>query len=487
MNLLSTLDKLAEQFPDLIALQGQGISRRYPQLRDDVIVLADWLTQNKRRVVALLADNHPEWVVVDLACQLANVMLLPLPLYFTESQRQHAMQSVGADTLLYSADLSLPKLPAAPLSSLRAYALPFAPVPLPEACSKITFTSGSTGTPKGVCLSQAQQWQVAEALVQRVALTQVRHLSVLPLATLLENIAGVYAPLLVGGTVCLPSLTELGWQGSSALHQQRWLSSLRAWQPESMILIPQLLEQWLNALHSGAEVLNSLQFVAVGGAKVSPGLLAEARSRGIPVYEGYGLSECASVVALNAPLDIAHHGVGKPLPGVRVHFDDGEILVEGRSFLGYVGEPGSWYPRVVRTGDLGRLDSEGYLHIDGRRKNVLISSFGRNISPEWIEAELQRHPAIVNAVLFGDSRPYCVALLFSSASKGELQPWLQALNQTLPDYAQVRDVLIVSPSPEQRSAWFTDNGRPRRAIIAEHFQAAIDCLYSHPTTTEVSA
>src|SRR5690606_36978821 len=127
-----------------------------------------------------------------------------------------------------------------------------------------------------------------------------RHLCVLPLAVLLENVAGVYAPLLAGAEVVLPSLDEVGFTGT-ALDVPRFLAALARHAPHSLILMPQLLQVLVGAAEQGAPLRDFLRCVAVGGARVSPVLLRRAEAAGLPVVEGYGLSECASVVCLNTP------------------------------------------------------------------------------------------------------------------------------------------------------------------------------------------
>ena len=96
----------------------------------------------------------------------------------------------------------------------------------------------------------------------------------------------------------------------------------------------------------------------------------------------------ASVACLNLPDNHEPGSVGQPLEHVDIQIESGEIIVHGNSFLGYLDDPASWYPQTVATGDLGHLDENGFLYINGRKKNILISSFGRNISPEWIESQL---------------------------------------------------------------------------------------------------
>ncbi|MDP2283896.1 MAG: AMP-binding protein, partial [Pseudohongiella sp.] len=158
-------------------------------------------------------------------------------------------------------------------------------------------------------------------------------------------------------------------------------------------------------------------------------------------------------------------------------------------FLGYVGEPESWSGHVeeswVATGDLCDVDAEGYLHFQGRRKNLIVSSYGRNISPEWVEREISFDPRIAQVIVLGDSRPFCTALLAvhnKSVTDHQIQQVLDSANKRLPEYARVqRWFRLDSPlglGTGAASDLMTTNGRPRRPQIEHHFQAEIDALYA---------
>ncbi|OXS13720.1 hypothetical protein CGX12_18210 [Zobellella denitrificans] len=194
-----------------------------------------------------------------------------------------------------------------------------------------------------------------------------------------------------------------------------------------------------------------------------------ARRLGIPAYEGYGLSECGSVVALNAPGRDKTGTVGRPLDHLRVRIaDDGEIHVRGGAMLGYLGAPPTAGGDIA-TGDLGRLDDDGFLLLTGRKKNVQITAFGRNFSPEWVEAEAQGCPAIDQLVIIGDGLPANVALIRPAAGReDELAGQIADLNRRLPDYARIHHWLVPSPSLAARGL-LTANGRPRRDAIRQAF------------------
>jgi thiaminase len=339
---------------------------------------------------------------------------------------------------------------------------------MPETTAKITFTSGSTGTPKGVCLSSAQMTSTTLALQERLAGVQLQeHLCILPLATLLENIAGVYLPLLMGATVTVAPLHSLGMTGSSGLDLGRLVAGINQSKPQSLILVPELALALVAAAEQGQLDCHSFRFLAVGGGRVSPELLARGRDVGLPLYEGYGLSECSSVVALNKPGDECKGTVGKPLSHVEVMVGpDHHILVRGNTHLGYLGdepEGDEW----LDTGDLGRLSPEGFLTVNGRAKNLLITSFGRNISPEWLESELIQALGAQQSVVFGDGEPHPSALVVirDGRSSDQLRSALTELNAGLPDYARLEALYIRRQLLTQAAGHLTTNGRPVRHQI----------------------
>jgi long-subunit acyl-CoA synthetase (AMP-forming) len=171
------------------------------------------------------------------------------------------------------------------------------------------------------------------------------------------------------------------------------------------------------------------------------------------------------------------------LPHLKLQVVDGEIHIIGNSFLGYLNEPDSWYADSVATGDLGYIDDKGFIQLHGRRKNLLISSFGRNINPEWVESEILAHPLIQQCIVVGDAKPYCSALIYADPARinyHEIQQWLDQANRTLPDYAQVQTWLRLNAPMSQANKLLTENGRPRREAIAAHYSPAIEQLYSHP-------
>jgi long-subunit acyl-CoA synthetase (AMP-forming) len=349
--------------PAVVSPQGEF---SYSALIERVRGHAQWARRLPRRV-GLLFANGPDHVVCDLALSFAGKELVPLPEFFSDAQLLHVVQAAQlshavADSV--SAEratrlgLTVHQLAAESLTNI---------APASDA-GRIIFTSGTTGKPKGVCLSGRQLLASVAALAQATGASAAdRYLSVLPNSLLLEQIAGTYLPLYVGAAIHIPAAALAASPGS------RLAIAAEQTRATATVLVPELLMAWVKELQTlGRPAPGSLRFIAVGGAPVSRRLATAAWQQGLPVYEGYGLSECSSVVSVNRP-DARRAGtVGRPLSNVQVAIDGGEIVVGGPTVMdGYVGEPkisGSW-----RTGDLGHFDPDGFLIVTGRKDNVIVT------------------------------------------------------------------------------------------------------------------
>ncbi len=488
----------AQQMPDAIAIENKHISLTYADLNQKINILVNDLGRHHLHSVALLADNGPAWCIADLACLQAELMLVPIPHFFSARQVAHLINSAGIDAILTQQAEPLQQLltalgvdhdVAASLSiagqSLELIRLHLPKTQRPDACAKVTFTSGSTGEAKGVCLQADVMHTVSHALAQITgANSNDRHLALLPYATLLENIGGIYAPLLSGATIVSPSLADVGLSGSSTLDVQRFVSMLVASQATTCIMIPQMLHALVVAIEAGAPQPHTLRFIAVGGAPVSAQLLQRADALGLPVYEGYGLSEASSVVAVNSPLHHKPGSVGKVLPHAEVRFaDDGEILVKGGLFSGYLNDTpftSAYWP----TGDIGHIDDEGFLYLSGRKKHIFITAFGRNVSPEWVERELTMEPVIAQCCLFGEARPFNVAIIVArnlgdmKVTAQMVQQAVDAANRQLPDYASISAWILADEAFSIANGLWTGTGRARRQHIFKQYEQQIAQLYT---------
>lgn len=425
-------------------------------------------------LVALSADNSPDWILIDLALQESGMISIPIPSFFSRHQIEKIFESFDVVALVRPTGSTLAsdqgfevtkevRLTASLSLVLRRVTKESGDLSLVQPGSKLTFTSGSTGDPKPVPLSASAQWAVAGAIAEVLApMGLSRHLCMLPLAILLENLAGVYAALAMGSEVVLLPSSELGLAGSSGFDAAKAYECIRVWDAQTIILLPEMLNRLCRYLEQSASSLTCLKFVAVGGSKVSPGLIRRARALGLPVYEGYGLSEAASVVALNRPGADRVGSVGQVLPHLTVkEASDGEILIRQK-------HSEQW----LATGDLGRLDSDGYLYVTGRKKNVLITSFGRNVSPEWPELLLQEFPEIKQTIVYGNDQPHLSALLVpisTQISDQRLEEIVLATNEQLPDYARIGDWQRIDKPFSAEDGFLTSNGRLRRDQIGAQY------------------
>lgn len=487
---LSALQAHAVTQPDHPALISDTISISYRQLVETVAEAAQVLRSSGIHMMALAADNTPAWAIADLACMQASIPLIPVPHFFSPTQVAHMLQQAGVDAILTDradqlvqllSQLSIPHELISGIAGLQLLRINARQRQTPPDCAKITYTSGSTGEPKGVCLTLAAMECVAASLAQRTAAcSSDHHLALLPYATLLENIGGLYAPLIAGASIHAPGMAAVGMSGASGLDVATFVAMLHRSGATTCIMIPQMLHALVAAISAGAPRPERLRYIAVGGAPVSPHLLEVAVSIGLQVYEGYGLSEASSVVAVNAAGANRPGSVGKPLPHVTLSFaDDGEIMVHGSLFSGYLGDRQLAADEAWPTGDIGYLDGDGYLHLSGRKKHIFITAFGRNVSPEWVERELSIEPAIAQCCVFGEARPFNVAVICARKGydRAAVEAAVAAANMRLPDYARItRWIPAVEPFTVANGLW-TGTGRPRRKHLENCYRDQLDLMY----------
>jgi long-subunit acyl-CoA synthetase (AMP-forming) len=491
---LEAIRRRAAIAADAPALLWRDRPLNYGSLVRRVDAAGAWLKASGARVVALDLENGPDWVVLDLAALALGLCCVPLPPFFSPAQRRHAVTAAGVDLVVSDrparladelGDLLGPAhvLPfgVQAASALRVTpGTPLGAVALRSDIRKVTFTSGTTGSPKGVPLSARQIGDVVSSLAAATAMAaDDTHLALTPFAVLLENIGGLYVPLSVGARVALRPIAEIGVRGGAGVDGQRLTAACVEAGATTAIFTPQTLQALVECLEQANAERPPLRFAAVGGAPVSPRLLERATRAGLPVHEGYGLSECASVVALNTTAERRAGSVGRVLPHVRVEVAaDGEILVRGAGFSGYLGSAGS-VGEPLRTGDLGHLDDDGFLYLTGRRRDVFITAFGRNVSPAWVERELTLETPIAQAVVFGEARPFNVAVIrpADGTQAVDVDAAIARVNRGLPDYARVTRWVQSNEGFSPANGLLTATGRVRRAEIASRFGPALDSLY----------
>ncbi len=479
--------------PHAVALSGNGQELSYQELVGEVHRIARKLWELNITTLGIDMDNGPVWALFDLAAISAGITLIPIPPFFSPQQVQHCLQQASVQAVVSDN----PEWFRSRASHTVTESWTYLPVLEQEVAlmnaagdgtavdteiSKVTYTSGTTGEPKGVMLP----WERIEPVVASLAATiEVmdgdRHLALMPMAILLENIAGLYVSLWTGATAVLPPLAQTGLRGASGLDIETMVRSIHENEATSVILTPQTLQGLVEAIEQGFERPGHLCFIAVGGAAVSPQLLARARLLKLPVYEGYGLSECASVTTLNTPAHNREGSAGRPLPHTQLRIaEDGEVLVSGNLFAGYLGEAdqelddGWWH-----TGDLGRIDQDGYLYLTGRRRNLFITAYGRNVSPEWVERELVLEKTIIQAAVFGEAKPWNAAVIvpIPGTSPEDLSSSIARVNSTLPDYARITRWHIADEPFTPVNGQLSGTGRIRRQTIHQIYQQQIESLY----------
>ena len=493
-NILDRIARFARERPTSIALADGRIVLSYLDLQQAIERTAALLPA--KRIGLLLANGCP-WAVLDLATQRRATACVPMPPFFSDAQLRHLVADAGLEAIITDQQARVPSLCQAQLlTDITVAGRPLACCTvaqnsshaLPARTAKLSYTSGTTGQPRGVCLSADVVEQVTVSLGEVVGASPAdKALTLLPLSTLLANIAGVYAPLYNGSTAYVPDLANCGVSGSTGVRTDQLVAALHRYQPTVTVLVPHLLKILVEAATQGASLPSSLRYIAVGGAPVSTLLLKRARSLGLPVYQGYGLSEAASVVSMNVAGQDCIRGVGRPLPHTRVRIAaDGEIMVGGCLFSGYLGEPlhrkDEW-----ATGDLGYLDNNGHLHITGRKKTAFATAHGRKLAPEWIESELAGAPAIAQAALFGEGRSFNVAVLVpgNGAAASRIEPVIEVLNRTLPDYARVKRWIVAAEPFSVRNGLANGAGVLNREAIAARYSEQIQQCYEGEKTLAV--
>lgn len=430
-------------------------------------------------VVGILMPNGVRWAIAAVAAAMAGRVLVPLPTFFTWEQIAHVVADAGIGLILTDTPTPEESSSATPTLVVTVDDRQPADARLRSGFSVVTYTSGSTGTPKGVRLGSRQIGWSARALAKASGATSGdRHLSLLPLSLLLEMISAIFVPLIVEGATFfdrdMAEAVGRGRVGSLAAAFERHI-------PTTAVLVPQLLKVWAAELAStGQRAPSSLRFVAVGGAPVPLAVAEAAIKLGIPVHEGYGLSECCSVVALNSPGQRAPGTVGQPLDGLSVTLDNGEIVVAGPSvtdgYLGRADHKGSWH-----TGDLGQFDADGNLTVLGRKDNLIVTGYGRNISPEWVETALLNDQRLMLACLSGGAEAPLTALLIPAPfaekavldiSHEDLGEQVARLTAHLPTYARPERIVALSLIGARAAGLLTDNGRVRRAAVAKFLQTS---------------
>ncbi|WP_435191528.1 AMP-binding protein [Streptomyces sp. bgisy126] len=485
--------------PLVRVLDGRGgvaAAHGYREITRAARALADGIGAGAGRI-GVLCGNTPEFVVADLALLGLRATEVPVPLAFSREQAAGLLEE--ADVCLVDAQGAarlaewgpvLPEGCRVVEVSLAALAGGTEPYAVPEGdedwICKIIHTSGTTSRPKGVRIRAHGVGALIDSLHGAMpAGAFTGYLSFVPFSLLIEQVTGLYLVLLDGGCLTLlpPGTPLVGTSGGAV---EAALPQLAAARPTALVATPALANALLDAARraaaDGLDVAPALfgteraPLICCGGAPVHPETLRGLDAFGIAVYEGYGLSENSSVVSWNTPGARRIGTVGRPLPHVRVRLDEeGELLVSSSSlFDGYTREDPSSCAVVdgwLHTGDLARVDEDGYLTITGRKKNVIITSAGRNVAPEWVEAQYARLPFVRAVAVVGNDLPalHGLFVIDPAADRTEAEHALAAFGaEHLSEVERVETVHLMGADDEAYRRLFTVTGRPMRKAVVEH-------------------
>jgi long-chain acyl-CoA synthetase len=251
-----------------------------------------------------------------------------------------------------------------------------------------------------------------------------------------------------------------------------------------------------------------IRLAVSGAAPINPEILRFFDAAGVLVLEGWGMTETSTAATISTPEDFKVGTIGKPFPGCEVKIaDDGEILVKGPNvFQGYHKNPEATRETIVdgwlHTGDIGEVDSQGFIKITGRKKDIIITAGGKNITPANLEAEIKQHPLVSQCVVVGDRRPYLVALVTLDPEeaikhaqennlpedpaqlaanpdvKAAIDAHVEKINQNFARVEQVKKIAILTHDLSQESGELTPTLKVKRAVVAQKHEDAIEQLYA---------
>jgi long-chain acyl-CoA synthetase len=399
-----------------------------------------------------------------------------------------------------------------------------------DVCS-IIYTSGTTGLPKGVCLTHENFLSDVEAVSKAIpAFTSDLFLSFLPLSHVLERTAGYYVPLLSGASIAYA-------EGIKQLPK-----NLKEFKPTILVCVPRVLEKFHDGIYDkmkgGPKVIRNLFFYALkqregslalifldkivfrkirsklggnlrlivsGGAPLNIKIFKFFKKIGLTVLEGYGLTETAPVLAVNSFEACKAGTVGHPVSGVEIKINpDHEVLVRGPMIMpGYYNSPEETNKAIdqegwLYTGDSGFIDAEGFLAIIGRKKEMMVSSGGKNIWPEPIELLLNSNKFVSQSIVMGDKRNFVSALIVphwqevkrvlqsdqtpeelikSDLLRELMGQEIENINKNLSEYERVRKFVLLPFEFTEARDELTPTLKLRRHVIIGNHLKEIESMY----------
>lgn len=460
--------------------------------------------------VAIVSRTRPDWTIVDLAAALIGAPVIPV--YPTASQAQFdaieratspVLIVVDRDDLRSAApqfrlggrdgdlgDLERPTLTSDEKAEIERAAASVRP----SDTYSIVFSSGSTGEPKGCVLSN-DNFAAVVRMAGAVESSDPNGAGHRERAFVYLPLAHVSARLQQLTTFSLGGELLYGFGGTAEI-----LAQITELQPTYVPGVPRLFESAYARVGGSWESLRevfgpSLRYALSGGAPMDEEVQRAYERAGITLVEGYGLTETSAALALSAPHDRRSGSVGRALPGVELRVaDDGEILARGANvFEGYLGAEQATDEAFVegwfRTGDLGWIDDDGFLFITGRKKNLIVTSTGKNVAPEPIENQLRIALGVADVIVVGDRRPFLAAVVFAPEplDEAEVVAAIRHLNAEVSPPERVRKVVVVAADLSGETGTLTASGKIVRPVLLERFAPVVDALYdgTHPRALDV--
>lgn len=499
VNLQEFVKDIAEQYRDRAAyrflVDDIVVSKSYNDLAGDVFSLATWLKNNGflRRHIAILGGTSYEWVVSFLAITCSNNIVIPLDKMLPKEDIYNLLKMGDAEAVFYSdefanffVDENRVKTQICFSDSRFQEMLKTTVEPLPEIDPKdmaeLLFTSGTTGVSKGVMLTQENiMCNINEIyrldFTSNLTTDNPIVLSVLPIHHTFELTVDNLGVLNCGATICINDKLE------------NILANMQRFKPHVILVVPAIAEVFykklneavskgkekhligiartatkaLDVLHIDArrslykKIINRLggniTNIVVGGAALRPEVANFFAEFGICMIQGYGLTECAPLVAANCPAENRIGSVGKPVSFLETKLKDGEIIVKGPGvMLGYYKNEEATKEAIVdgwfHTGDLGRFDKDGFLYITGRSKNLIILDNGKNIYPEELESKIKPIDGVKEVMVFADGGRLSALVVPTLSADRELrkviEKGIQKVNETLPTYQKIVNIMFTN-------------------------------------------
>ncbi len=493
--------------------------------------------------VVLISRNRYEWIIGDLAIQLARAVHVPIHASFAGPQISYQILDSGAKLVILSGPDQAQKLadeaakyprslkfvsfdpcptpvgnfPVALLSDLTAKVDDARAVDIekqardkikPDDLATILYTSGTTGDPKGVMLSQRNIASNTTAMLSMVSQKDDDlRLTWLPLSHIFARTCDLYTWIAAGGVLALADSPEAIVANCQEVHPTLINGVPYFWDKLERFLVSQGMADKPVAL---AGLLGGRARLCCSGGAALPDHTAEFFDKqGVFLFQGYGLTETSPTITTCRENEVKLGTVGKPMPGIEVKISaDGEILTRGpHVMLGYWNKPEATAEAICdgwfHTGDLGELDDEGYLKITGRKKEMIVTAAGKNISPVNLEALLTADPLIAQAFIIGDARNYVTALIVVNpeplrAAMQELEIPFTSIHDALTDpqvrelyaariaqrlagvshYEQVQKFTLMEKGFTAESGEMTLTLKLRRKVIEKNHADTIEAMYA---------